>query len=393
MLRLIHPRRLAGGLTALLATVGFCGALAAQNAAKPPEAKPDEAQRADTQALVALVDEASAGKTPQTSLPITWEHEDFIKAQADKTYVPFTVAVEPGALTSSKVAVYLRVVKHGEQAPAASTPPPSKPDNKKGAADSRYPFEDLYFFDVQPAAAGQPQRIRRAFAVAPGEYDVYLAIRERPSATPATTATSGASPGAPTESPAAAGSSQQAAPGAAATSAAAPKVGLVTHTVTVPSFSADELTTSSIIVAEKVDVLQSAVATDHQAENPYTFGQMRILPASTNSFSKKGELSIVFWIYGAGLDATTKKPDVNIEFKFFQKTGDKETYFNKTDPQALNATTLPPQFDMAAGHQLPGSLAVPLASFPEGDYRLEITLTDKTSNKTLTRNVNFTVTS
>ena len=68
-----------------------------------------------------------------------------------------------------------------------------------------------------------------------------------------------------------------------------------------------------------------------------------------------------------------------------------EKYFNKTAPQQLNASTLPPQFDVAAGHQLPGSLVVPLASFPEGDYRLEIKVTDKISGKTLTQNVNFTV--
>ena len=34
---------------------------------------------------------------------------------------------------------------------------------------------------------------------------------------------------------------------------------------------------------------------------------------------------------------------------------------------------------------------MPLASFPEGDYRLEIKVTDKIANKTLTRDVNFTV--
>ena len=34
---------------------------------------------------------------------------------------------------------------------------------------------------------------------------------------------------------------------------------------------------------------------------------------------------------------------------------------------------------------------MPLASFPEGDYRLEIKVTDKLANKTLTRDVNFTV--
>ena len=34
---------------------------------------------------------------------------------------------------------------------------------------------------------------------------------------------------------------------------------------------------------------------------------------------------------------------------------------------------------------------MPLASFPEGDYRLEIKVTDKLANKTLTREINFTI--
>jgi hypothetical protein len=34
---------------------------------------------------------------------------------------------------------------------------------------------------------------------------------------------------------------------------------------------------------------------------------------------------------------------------------------------------------------------VPLASFPEGEYRLEIKVTDKLANKTLTREIIFTI--
>ena len=34
---------------------------------------------------------------------------------------------------------------------------------------------------------------------------------------------------------------------------------------------------------------------------------------------------------------------------------------------------------------------MPLATFPEGEYRLEIKVTDKNNGKTLTRDVNFTV--
>jgi len=34
---------------------------------------------------------------------------------------------------------------------------------------------------------------------------------------------------------------------------------------------------------------------------------------------------------------------------------------------------------------------VPLASFPEGEYRLEVKITDKIANKSLTRDVRFSV--
>ena len=37
------------------------------------------------------------------------------------------------------------------------------------------------------------------------------------------------------------------------------------------------------------------------------------------------------------------------------------------------------------------AVVVPLASFPVGEYRLEIKVTDKVSGQTLTQNANFTV--
>ena len=58
----------------------------------------------------------------------------------------------------------------------------------------------------------------------------------------------------------------------------------------------------------------------------------------------------------------------------------------------MNASTLGPQFDVKAGHQLLGGQGIPLASFPEGDYRLEIKIVDKVTGKTKIENSLFTVT-
>jgi len=68
-----------------------------------------------------------------------------------------------------------------------------------------------------------------------------------------------------------------------------------------------------------------------------------------------------------------------------------ETFFNRTIPTNLNAETLPREFDLEAGSQLQAAQAVSLATFPAGDYRLEIRVTDKIAGKTLTRAVTFTV--
>ena len=129
---------------------------------------------------------------------------------------------------------------------------------------------------------------------------------------------------------------------------------------------------------------------------------MEIVPVTDMKFSKKAEISTFMLIYNAKADAANK-PDVTVEYNFCQaaagsqpKAGEPckagEKFFNKTNPQNLNAQTLPPQFDITAGHQLQTGQAVPLASFPEGDYRLEIKITDKIANKSVTKDINFSVT-
>ena len=169
-----------------------------------------------------------------------------------------------------------------------------------------------------------------------------------------------------------------------------PKVSLVKQTVTVPDLWNGELNTSSVIIAERIDPLPAPLTPQQQGERPYALGTMEIVPALSTKFSKKNELSTFLLIYNAKIDAANK-PDVSVEYNFYAKAAGAEKFFNKTNPQNLNAQTLPPQFDFAAGHQLQSGQAVPLASFPEGDYRLEIKVTDKIANKTLTRDVNFSV--
>jgi hypothetical protein len=309
-----------------------------------------------------------AADSTQGEIPLKWESNHFVKGQTD-TYVPFTLQVDR-ANVATGAAMWVRVV-NAEQAAsfaaalnAARTAKPNQPP-----ARTAYAWDNVSFIDVP-----EGNKLSRAMQLKPGQYVAYIAVKEK--------------------TPAAAGNQRNnndrnrndrnAAPAAAAPG----KYGLLRHEITVPDFGGPELTTSSVIVARSVEPV-TAPPTD-QESNPYVFGPMRIVPSPDGRFGKSAELSVIFWIYGAQA-AASGKPDVTIDYNFHQKLAEGEKYFNKTAPQQLNAQTLPPEFSVAAGHQLPGSLVVPLTSFPAGDYRLEIKVTDKASGKSVTQNVTFTV--
>jgi hypothetical protein len=304
----------------------------------------------------------------QGDIPVKWDINHFVKGQTD-TYVPFTLTIDKASVPTG-AAVYIRIV-NAEQADAfaqmmAKAAAPQ--GNNKAAPPARptFAWDSINFIDVPDGG-----KVSRAVQLKPGQYAMFVAVKEKSAA------------------PAAGGKNDRKSndKNQPAVAPAGGKIGILRHDLTVPDFTANELNTSSVIVAKAVE--QVAAPPADQESNPYVFGPMKITPSVDGKFSKKDELSVIFWIYGAQA-ASTGKPDVTIDFNFYQRTPE-EKYFNKTAPQQLNAQTLPPEFSVAAGHQLPGSLVVPLTSFPSGQYRLEIKVTDKPSGKTVTQNVNFEV--
>ena len=321
-----------------------------------PQRPPQEQQ--DVQALVTLVDTAlladtgvpipapgaQPATTPVTPKPLAfgaadknegdvsvkWQSNHFVKGQNGDTYVPFTIAVDKGPL-SKGAALYVRIVSAEQAAAFASmmtavvTPPK---DGKPPAAPQRTTFQwdSVHFLD---SVDGQ---LSRAVQLKPGQYVAFIAVKEK--------------------SPAAAGNQRndrnrnndKNPPPAAV---AAGPVGLLRHEITVPDYNVPDLRTSSVILAQSVEPLNAPLPADQQEANPYVFGPMKIQPSLDGKFSKSGELSVIFWIYGAK-EAASGKPDVVVDYSFHQRLAEGEKYFNKTAPQPLNAETLPPQFSIAA---------------------------------------------
>jgi hypothetical protein len=342
----------------VLVLFAFSNSLVAQN---KDDKKKDEAQKKEIANIVKIVDDLTAGQPAANDLSLSWLREDVLKAQGNKEYVPFTVQLDSSKVAGPTVAFYWRVVAKNPAAAAAVDPNAKKDDKNKDKDKGKkpdYAYEDISFVPVTPGQS--PMRISRSFTVPAGNYDVFLVAKE------------------PT-------------PDKAPKNAPPPKMSAVKQSVNVPEFWSSELATSSVIVAQRIDPLPAPLTPQQQADRPYALGMMEIVPTFETKFTKKAELSTFMLIYNPKVDSGNK-PDVSVEYNFYQRlAGAPEKFFNKTNPQNLNGQTLPPNFDLAAGHQLQSGQAVPLASFPEGDYRLEIKVTDKIANKTLTREITFTV--
>ena len=167
--------------------------------------------------------------------------------------------------------------------------------------------------------------------------------------------------------------------------------GAIKRELTVPDFQGTDLKVSSVIIATKVDVLAAPLPPERQSDSPYTFQELKVTPSTDYKFTPAGSIGIIFWIYGAGVDPATKKPNLKVDFSFNQKLPDGEKHFKSTDPQELNPSTLPAEFSLNPGDPLRTGMEIELATFPAGEYHLEVKVADNVAGKSVSRDVNFTV--
>lgn len=317
-------------------------------AQKDQARKLSDVEKKEQPASTQAVESAMAGQAGPNDLSLAWVGIETLKALDNKQYVPFTVSVDPAKVSGGQVTMFWRVV-----AKSAAPADAAKKDDKKDAP--AFAYQDIGTLKV-PGGQG-PARLTRTFSVPAGEYDVYVVVKELPGK----------------------GKGPQ-------------KASVLKQTVTIPDFWNDKLNTSSVILlAGEPKRLGGALKPQEQAEHPYALGGVEITPMASAKFAKKDELQTFMFIYNAkpGPDG---KPDVTVEYNFYTKqAGGGEKFFNKTNPEALNGQTLPPEFNLASGHQLQSGLGIPLASFPEGDYRLEIKVNDRLGSSSVNREVLFTI--
>jgi hypothetical protein len=312
----------------------------------------EKTQREEGDAILALADAAMAGKPAPSDFAVQWQN-DFVKAQRG-TFVPFTLSVDASELRQRSALVYVRAVK---ALPTAARSGNSPRGSTRG--EDAYPVDAIFPVELKPAS-DSAVRIIRGFSVEPGDYTIVVVLRERvdPSA-----------------------------------SRARPKASVVKHVLSVPDFRTGELTTSSVILADRLTVLNEPVASDRLAERPYAIGRNEVVPALDRRFGRDEELIVVFLVYNP-MVTPERQFDVRVDYHFFRRVAGNasgERYFNRTDPQRFNPALMGATFDPATGEPVMAGQVVPLAGFEVGDYRLDVQVTDLLSGKSISRDVFFTV--
>lgn len=287
----------------------------------------------------------NASQPPANDLNLAWDGHELLKAQGNSEFIPFTVTLDGSKLSDTHFSLYWRVVSKNQ-------PPPDPKARKDKAPD----FAAQNLHSVTVASKTGTLKLSRSFVVPAGEYDVYVVVKEPDPKKKGETA----------------------------------KVGFLKQSVSVTDLWNGEFSTGSVIVAERVDPLPAPLTAAQIEERPFAAVVVgsEIVPAKNPKLNKRGELTVFVPIYNAKL-GTSGSPDVMVEYNFYITQNGAEKFFNKTQPQAFNAQTVPAGTDAAAG--LPGGQTIPLSSFPEGQYRLEMKITDKLTTKSLTREARFSV--
>lgn len=324
----------------------------------PPRLSSEQRKRA--QALSKLVDEVFAQQhSAPADVALTFKGT-FIGAEKGLVYIPYTVNID-GKFDTPPVAMYVRVLakdaKPADYDASRTTTMRSylgqmsvvndTKDIRNGNIDpTGIVAEDIQFFE-----APKDGRLVRAMWLAPGEYNVFIAMQEKGDK-------------------------------------AFPKTVVLKQALVVPDLSKG-LSVSSLIIADRIEPAPSTTKNRNQLDDPFDIAGTRITPAATSRLRRNGELTVVYYVYHPAV-AADGKPNLQADYTFYSNNAGVEQVFNKSAAQLFNGETLPPDFNPVV-HQIMGGQAILLGAFPYGDYRLEVKVTDKLTNTAAVASATFSV--
>jgi GWxTD domain-containing protein len=151
--------------------------------------------------------------------------------------------------------------------------------------------------------------------------------------------------------------------------------GIVDLGFTVPRYDAKKFSTSSLILTAK---LRSAA--EREVGQMFVIGDTKVIPNLAGVYKKGQEAGIYMQLYNAGIDQTTLRPAVDVEYVLNSR--DHEVLRQKEDWSGLSES----------GSRLTLARLLPTANMPAGDYDLTVIMKDRVSGQTIENKGKFSIT-
>jgi len=147
--------------------------------------------------------------------------------------------------------------------------------------------------------------------------------------------------------------------------------------VDVPRFEDDQLTSSTLILADQIQKVDDrSIGT-----GPFVIGKTKVRPRVDDTFKRNEKMGIYLQLYNFEPDEKTKKADGTVQYRIV-KAGTDETVLDYTE-----------DLDSASGHasQVVIEKLLPLQNLEPGKYEIKLKVLDKNTDQTITPSATFTV--
>jgi GWxTD domain-containing protein len=154
-------------------------------------------------------------------------------------------------------------------------------------------------------------------------------------------------------------------------------VGVVNTRLAVPQFHDDELSSSSLILADEIN----PVSVKDIGLGQFVLGDVKVRPKLDGLFTSNERMGVFLQVYNLKVDDKTHKPDASVQFRVLKEK----------DPNPVKVYNLPANEIPQHGEELTLEDRVPLNSLAPGKYKLEVAITDNLAKQTITPFADFTV--
>ncbi len=154
------------------------------------------------------------------------------------------------------------------------------------------------------------------------------------------------------------------------------RTGVVHHGIEVPRYAEGQLSTSSLILADKIEPLHGRLAA-----GPFVLGNLKVRPSVNSRFKQGRPVGVYMEVYNPGIDQTTLRPAVDIEY-IISRDGQEVMRVKEDGQSGLSRFTT---------QEITLARLLPVDTLDPGTYTLEVRITDHVKQTTVAPKTQFTI--